>query len=71
MSAPEHFGPIDPHKHARKAGGMTMTAVLAAQAIKRGDAADALRMLRNGLEQYDAEWARHVWPDVVELECAA
>lgn len=65
----ERFGPIDPYKHARIAGGMTMTAVLAAAALERGDTAYALKMLRDGLERYDPEWARHVWP--LELEKSA
>ncbi len=61
--------PIDPYKQARIAGGMTFVAVQAANALKRGDTEFALERLRAGLEQYDAQWAEHVWP--TELDRAA
>lgn len=65
------FGPVYPYKHARQSGALSMTAVIAARAIMRGDADYALKVLREALEDHDPFWADHVWPDAVEMEKAA
>ncbi len=72
MATPDKFGPIDPYKHARIAGGLTSAIVGTVIALRHGDTPEQiLARLRDTLERYDAEWANHLWPEPAELERAA